>query len=124
MPSYSNAYELGYIRSWGDNFVSAEVFARTTSDLIQSYYRTGENNTVIWTKENVGKSLSAGTELMAGYDILKWWNANLSTSLYLYRLTVDLDNHQNEQEQMRGDVRFNNTFKIGKTFRYATCLPI
>ncbi|RIJ46418.1 TonB-dependent receptor [Maribellus luteus] len=116
MPSYSNAYELGYIRSWGDNFVSAEIFARTTDDLIQSYYRRGENNTVIWTKENVGKSLSAGTELMAGYDIFKWWNSNLSTSLYLYRLTVDLDNHQNEQEQMRGDVRFNNTFKIGKTF--------
>ncbi|MFV0593752.1 MAG: TonB-dependent receptor domain-containing protein [Draconibacterium sp.] len=116
MPSYANAYELGYIRSWGDNFVSAELFVRNTEDLIQSYYRTGENNLVIWTKENTGNSLSVGSELMAGYDIFSWWNANLSASLYNYRLEVDVDDHQNEQTQMKGDVKFNNTFKIGKTF--------
>jgi len=116
MPAYSNAYELGYIRSWGDNFVSAEIFARTTDDLIQGYYRPGGNNSIVWTKENVGKSLSSGAEFMTGYDIFKWWNTNVSTSLYLYQLKVDVDNQQKEQEQMRGDVQVNNTFKLGRTF--------
>ncbi|MCK3684208.1 outer membrane beta-barrel family protein [Maribellus sp. YY47] len=116
MPSYSDACEMGYIRSWGDNFFSAEIFTRTTDNLIQSYYRPGGNNSIIWTKENVGKSLSSGAELMVGYDILKWWNLNVSSSLYHYRLKVDLADHKSEQAQMRGDIRLNNTFKLGKTF--------
>nr|WP_320000196.1 outer membrane beta-barrel family protein [uncultured Draconibacterium sp.] len=115
MPSYVNAYELGYLKSWDDNFVSGEVFARKTNNLSRNYYRTGEGNSIEWTKENVGESLSVGVEFMLGYQLFDWWNTNLSTSAYLYKLTTTIDNKSDKQEIYRGNIRLNNNLRISKT---------
>ena len=115
MPSYVNAYELGYLKSWDDNFVSGEVFARQTNSLARNYYRTGEGNSIEWTRENVGESLSIGVEFMLGYQLFDWWNTNLSTSTYLYRFTTNIDGKSDTQEIFRGSIRSNNNFKISKT---------
>ncbi len=118
LPSYVDAVELGYIRSWDENFISAEVFLRNTDNLIQSYYTTNDSSTITWTKENVGSSLSTGIELMSGFEIAGWWKMNLSASLYSYRLKVKIDDY--EEEKWQGDIRFNNTFSISRslTVRY------
>ncbi len=115
MPSYVNAYELGYLKSWDDNFVSGEVFARQTDNLSRNYYRTGEGNSIEWTKENVGESLSVGVDFMFGYQLFKWWNTNLSTSTYFYQLTTTIDDKSDVQEIFRGSIRSNNNFRISKT---------
>ncbi|WP_372648867.1 TonB-dependent receptor domain-containing protein [Draconibacterium sp.] len=115
MPSYVNAYELGYLKSWGDNFVSGEVFTRQTDNLSRNYYRTGEGNSIEWTKENVGESLSIGVDFMLGYQLFKWWNTNLSTSTYFYKLTTTIDGKSDIQEIFRGSIRSNNNFRISKT---------
>ena len=110
LPSYVDAVEFGYMRSWENNFVSAEVFLRNTNDLIQSYYTADENSRITWTKENVGNSLSTGVELMSGFDVSAWWKMNVSASLYSYRLDVKIENYK--EEKWQGDIRFNNTFNI------------
>ena len=116
MPSYAKAMEIGFLKSWNDNFFSAELFARNTDGLAQNYYRAlVDNNAILWTKENVGNSWSVGTEFMTGIDIFSWWNTNISTSLFTYQLKVDVNNDKRTEKQFRSDSGFNNTFNLGKT---------
>lgn len=116
MPSYAKAMEIGFLKSWNDNFFSVEMFARNTKGLAQNYYRAlADNNTIIYTKENVGNSWSVGSEFMTGIDVFSWWNTNVSTSLFTYQLKVDVDNDKRTEKQFRSDSGFNNTFNLGKT---------
>ena len=115
-PSYASSFEVKYLYSWEKNFFSAELYGKTNENVLQNYYSRADENKLLWTKENVGNSTSIGTELMADIDILKWWNANLSTSLYWYHLDVDVDMDQHTEEKFRSDSRLNNTFKLSKTF--------
>jgi outer membrane receptor protein involved in Fe transport len=115
-PSCTNAYEAGYKKSWDKNFISAELFARKTDNVTQNYSRTDTGNMLVITPENVGKSWSMGSEFMAGADIFPWWNTNLSSSLYVYRLNIDFENIQKTRKQIKTDSRWNNTFLLPKSF--------
>ncbi len=115
-PAYTNNLELNYKKSWDNNFIAVELFARQTQGVIQYYRRIESENILIEAPENVGNSWSVGTELMFGYDITQWWSINCSTSLFDYRLNVH--NAQNAQKQLRSDSRFNNSFVLPSNFTF------
>ncbi len=116
LPSYTNAMEAGYKKSWDKNFVSAEVFNRTTNNTMQNYTRTDGGNMLVISPENVGHSMSTGIELMGGVNIFSWWNSNLNASLYAYKLNVDFEDENYTQQQFKTDYRWNNTFLLPKNF--------
>jgi outer membrane receptor protein involved in Fe transport len=116
MPSYANAFEVAYKKSWDKNFIGIEIFARNTQGLIQNYSRVDTANILVITPENVGDSWSIGTEFMTGIDVFHWWNVNFSTSLFTYQLHVDIDNLDKTEKQFRSDSRLNNTFLLPKAF--------
>ncbi len=53
---------------------------------------------------------------MGGVDVFPWWNSNLSTSIYAYKLKVDFKNNQKTRRQFKTDTRWNNTFLLPKFF--------
>lgn len=110
LPSYADAWETGYKKSWDKNFISAEIFTRRTDNVTQNYTRPSTGNMLVITPENIGESWSTGVELMGGADIFPWWNSNLSTSLYSYKLNVDFEQQQETRKQFKADTRWNNTF--------------
>ena len=112
MPSFTHAFEMAYKKSWDKDFVGVEVFARNTRDVIQEFSRTDVANVLISTRENVGKSWSVGTELMLGVDLYSWWNLNISSSLFSYKLDVDIDQFKKKETQFRTDSRINNSFTL------------
>lgn len=116
MPSYTHAFEMAYKKSWDKDFVGVEVFARNTQDVIQEFSRTDMANVLINTRENVGESWSIGTELMLGIDLYNWWNLNISSALYSYRLDVDIDEFKKKESQFSTDSRMNNSFTLPKNF--------
>ena len=116
LPSYTNAWEAGYKKSWDKNFISAELFTRKTDNVTQHYSRTSNGNMLIISPENVGQSWSTGVEFMGGANVFAWWNSNLSTSLYSYKLNVDFENAQYTRKQLKTDTRWNNTFLLPKSF--------
>jgi outer membrane receptor protein involved in Fe transport len=116
LPSYTNAFELGYSKSWDKDFISAEIFARNTKNVTQTYSSTYIGNKLMSTPENVGNSWSVGAEFMSGVDIFPWWNSNVSISLYSYRLHVDFDDTDEIKKQFKTDTRWNNTFLLPKDF--------
>jgi outer membrane receptor protein involved in Fe transport len=116
MPSYSNAFELSYKKSWTNNFVGVELFARNTNKVIQTFSRVDSLGLIFQMPENVGDSWSVGTEFMTGVDLFKWWNINISTSLFSYKLWVSIDDTNYTQSQLRSDSRLNNTFLLPRDF--------
>ena len=115
-PSYTNALETGYKKSWDKNFVSAEIFTRKTNNVTQNYTRTNSGNMLVISPENIGESWSTGMEFMGGVNIFSWWNTNLSTSLYLYKLKVNFEDLQYSRKQFKADTRWNNSFILPKSF--------
>ncbi|WP_321281598.1 TonB-dependent receptor domain-containing protein [Marinifilum fragile] len=118
MPSYSNSFELNYKKSWNKDFIGVELFAHESSDVIQNYYRLESENVSISSKGNIGNSLSLGCEFMAGVDLFSWWNINLSTSMYHYRLNVDYENQNSREEQFKVDSRLNNIITLPENFTF------
>jgi outer membrane receptor protein involved in Fe transport len=115
-PSFTNSFETGYKKSWDKDFISTEIFFRQSDHVIQNYSRTRSENKLVRSPENIGKSSSLGAELMTGADIVKWWNVNLSTTLFYYQLDIDFEDMQEKMEQIKSNTRFNNTFRFPKSF--------
>ena len=117
-PAYTNAIEAFYKKSRDKNFISMEIFARNSQQVIQSYFRHDTLDVMMFTHENVGHSWSIGVEIMIGIDVFKWWNLNLSSSLYDYRLTIDMELPVRTERQLYNTSRLNNTFMLPENFRF------
>lgn len=116
LPAYTDAIELGYKKSWDDDFIGFEVFGRSTEQVMQTYTRTDTLNILYYKPENVGNSVSIGAELMTGVDLFSWWNLNFSGSLFYYQLDVDIDYNIETKDQFRYNTRINNTFSFPMAF--------
>lgn len=114
LPTYSNAFEIAYTKSRGKDFIGIELFARNSHNIIQSYSTTGTEDILFYSPENIGDSWSTGAELMVGIDIYSWWNLNMSSSLYSYKLFVNIYDISRTESQLRSDGRINNTFLLPK----------
>lgn len=112
-PMYINAYEMGYRKSWGKNFVSMEVFARNRRDIFQSFYRNYQDNVLIINRENIGNSWSAGAEWMTGWDPAAWWHTNLSVTAYYFNLRADVGGQPSSVTQWQYNGKWNHRFRLG-----------
>lgn len=121
-PSYASSYELNYLLSWDKNYFSTELFARKNKNVKQSYYSIIDDNKILFTKRNVGYSWSIGTELMLNINIYKWWNTNFTSSLFWYKLNVELEGEERFKEKFRTDYKLNNTFKIGNSLSFKSAI--
>lgn len=116
LPIYTDSYEVGYKKSWGSDFISAEVFARNQHDLRNNYRRPYRDNILLTTPENVGKSWAVGSELMAGVDVLSWWNINASFTSFYYDENTKIDGVSARFSQWRFSGKLNQTFKLPRNF--------
>lgn len=85
-PQYSNAMELNYIKNWDAHTLTVSAYYQNTNDVIQRI-RYLEDNILKTTFENVAKTQSAGTEIIAKnnlFDVL-----DLTTTLNLFYSKLD-----------------------------------
>ena len=116
LPAYTHAYEFGYRKSRGRDFIAFELFTRKTKQIIQNYFSTDSINLVIFTPENVGMSFSTGAELMTAADISPWWHINLSASTFHYKIDTKIREIEKSDKQIRADCILNNTFNLPAKF--------
>lgn len=85
-PQYSNSMELNYIKNWNAHTLSVSAYYRNTNDVIQriSYL---EDNIMKSTYENVAKTQSAGTEIVAKNHLFEV--LDLTTTLNLFYNKLD-----------------------------------
>ena len=109
-PSTTHSVELGYKKSVDRNFIALETFTRYTEKVIEIYNQPFSATQLLYSPQNTGNSFSGGAELMLGQDLFAWWNINISTSTYYYKLNINYQNDRQQKKQLKNDSRLNNTF--------------
>ncbi len=90
LPDFTNSYELGYSMRNEIVMLSADLYFRQTENAITPAMLEKGGN-FYQTYENLQKELAGGIEMMSNINIRKWWRMNVSTNIYLYKLTGTLN---------------------------------
>jgi outer membrane receptor protein involved in Fe transport len=86
-PSFTNSWEAGCEVPFGANFLSADAYYRTTSDMFEwvgSRY-PADTTALQSTASNVGRDRSIGVEATVNVSPIKWFTAYLTGDVYHYR---------------------------------------
>lgn len=77
-PEFINSFDLGYSFSKKDLTMSASVFHRRTTEVINRVKVYYPDNSSVVTYGNIDESVSTGGELIFIYKPLKWWKNTVS----------------------------------------------
>ncbi len=84
-PQYSNAFELNYIKNWGEHLLSLSGYYRNTNDVIQRI-RFLEGDIMKSTYENVAKTQSAGVEIVGKDKLFRILDLTTTVNLFYSKL--------------------------------------
>lgn len=81
-PEYSGSYDLSFVTYKERNSLTASVFYRKTSDVIQNISGIYSANITWTTPQNLTTSSSYGVELILSREITKWFRLNANASYF------------------------------------------
>jgi outer membrane cobalamin receptor len=116
-PVFSNSIEVGYMHYIGKNMISAEIYSRESTNLIERVQSVYQENIILHTFDNVGNSLSLGGELTLRMLPTKWWDFNLMGNLYHYEISDQPAAYVQNLESNNWSVRFNNNLTLNKMIK-------
>ena len=116
-PQHINAFEVGYMKYFGKNMISTEVYARETTNLVERVQSVYSENVILHTFDNVGNSLSIGSELSLRLMPFEWWDFNLMGNIYHYEINDQPASFKQNIESDNYSVRFNNNFTINSMIK-------
>ncbi|MCF7826211.1 MAG: TonB-dependent receptor [Candidatus Marinimicrobia bacterium] len=117
LPEYINAFEAGYMKYFGKNMLSAELYARQTTNLVEGVQSVYSENVILHTFENVGNSLSVGSELSLRFMAAAWWDFNLMGNLYHYEINDQPASFNQDIQSNNWSLRFNNNFTVNRKLK-------
>lgn len=106
-PSYTDAFELNYIKNWEQHTLSISGYYRSSEDIIQQIRFMGNDNTMYSTYENVSSSTSAGLEVVSKNKLLKILDLTSTVNLFYYKLD-GFNLHPEESLEMISDAGNKN----------------
>jgi len=112
-PSFTNSWEAGCELPFGNNFLSAEGYYRTTSDMVEWVTKRYEpdSTVLLQTAENVGHDRSIGVEVTANVSPAKWFTAYVTGNVYDYREVAALLGPDSIRSTFTWDGSANLTFR-------------
>ncbi|MCF6239027.1 MAG: outer membrane beta-barrel family protein [Candidatus Marinimicrobia bacterium] len=114
LPQYINSFEGGYLKYFGKNMISVEVYTRETTNLVERVQSVYSENVILHSFENVGNSLSVGSELSVRMRPAEWWDFNLMGNLYHYEINDQPASFVQNIESDNWSLRFNNNFTVNR----------
>jgi outer membrane cobalamin receptor len=117
LPEYINSAEAGYMQYFGKNMLSAEVYVRQTTNLVERVQSVYSENVILHTFDNVGNSLSVGSELSLRLIPFKWWDFNLMGNVYHYEINDQPAGFNQNIESDNWSLRFNNNFTVNRMIK-------
>ncbi len=116
-PEFIDSYDAGLQTFIGKVNFSADFYYRITQNKIENILTVYPNaeNVTLTTFDNVGKDYSLGSEFMIIYDPADFWDINLMSDIYNYRIRGFLYNESFDRNSFNWNVRMNNEFKISKS---------
>ena len=117
LPQYINAFEGGYMKYIGKNMISVEIYARETTNLVERVQSVYAENVILHTFDNVGNSLSLGSELSLRITPFEWWDFNLMGNLYHYEINDQPASFNQDIQSDNWSLRFNNNFTVNSLIK-------
>jgi len=117
LPEYIDAMELGFIHSREKSQLSLEAYYRIKNNKVERTREVYEEGILLQTFTNVGTDYSLGLEALYNVSLFPWWELNLMSDMYRYRI----DSEQNGSVSYRSfnwGSRVSNTFNIAKRIRF------
>lgn len=121
MPEFANALELNYLKSWEQHTLSASLYYRYSTNVVQRVqFESPENpNVMETTYDNVANRQSAGIELVAKDNFTSWLNTTVTANAFYERMSGIDYNGVHLQDASQGfswNVRLMANFLFTKTF--------
>lgn len=121
-PEYIDSYDVGYLKKYGDNFISLEGYYRVTHNKVERISSVYQDNVMLTRPENVGQDFSLGIEVMLNFGLAKWWDIEASGNFYNYKLEGEVTYQQGDdvykeplnRSSTNWNTRLNNTFQLWK----------
>jgi len=113
-PVFSNSVEAGYMQYFGRNMISAEIYSRESTNLIERIQTVYGENIILHSFDNVGNSLSLGSELTFRMLPTRWWDFNLMGNFYHYEIHDQPASYVQGLESTNWSMRFNNNLTLNK----------
>ncbi len=117
LPEYINAFEAGYMKYFGKNMLSAEIYARETKNLVERVQSVYSENVILHTFDNVGNSLAIGSELSLRWMVAPWWDFNLMGNIYHYEINDQPASFNQNIQSDNWSVRFNHNFTVNRLLK-------
>lgn len=117
LPEYTDATELGYLKSWETSQFSLEGFYRVKNNRIERIKSVYSEQVLLTTYENIGKDYSLGIEAMYNTSLYKWWELSLMGDMYNFQIQGELDGQSFDRSSFNWGTRINNTFKVKRNLR-------
>ncbi len=111
-PEYTSSYQASVLQRFGTSFISAELFYRSTNNLISRIQELRDDGIVYMTATNVNQDFTAGTEVMGNFNLTKWFMLNASFSLFNYRIEGELNGRSIDRQSTSHSMRFNGTIRL------------
>jgi outer membrane receptor protein involved in Fe transport len=116
-PEYINSVEVGYSFTFNsNNSLSAALFHRARTDKVERLRIPYHTSVTLDSMANVGDDYSTGIDLAATLQLKKFWNLDVNTSFYHYRI----DNQfkvDDDEESWNWQLAVNNNFDLAKDTR-------
>jgi hypothetical protein len=83
---------LGYNKEWKKYSLTSILFFRYAQDIIRQYSELRPNGMIMSTQQNFGSAITYGWENIFGFEPIPFYSANLSVSLFQYRINGTIEN--------------------------------
>jgi hypothetical protein len=115
-PEYTNSVELTYSRTMGRHNAAATLFHRRRTDKIERVRVPYHTGVTLDSMANVGNDYATGAELAATIQAAKWWDMDISGSLFYYTIANEYKTGEDE-ESLNWQFAFNHNFDVAKNTR-------
>lgn len=116
-PEYIHSFELNFRQFLNDQVLQAGLFYRARTDKIERLrvpYRAG---VTLDSMANVGDDHSIGIELSAQLRLNNWWEMNVNSTFYHYRVINRIESGGREATSMNYDFMINNLIRLRRNTR-------
>jgi outer membrane receptor protein involved in Fe transport len=116
-PTYTDSYELGYLKTWKKSNLFSSVYYRKTNGVVQRI--TERIDTINISKPvNLSVQNAFGLEFNYSYDLSKWWKISGNANFYRAITEGVYSDQVYEQDAYTMNTRLNSRMTIKKKVNY------
>lgn len=116
-PEYVDSYELGWMKRFGNSFLSVEGYYRLKKNAFTRVFKSEDQGVVLHTTENLNKEHSSGAEIMLNKKFGRKATLVLGGNVYYYKLQGEVESATVDKENVSWNSRMMATYKVFSSTR-------